>query len=123
VITVGTLAVVLAGVAVAYRQYARRDIPVVAPHGRPVTIAARRDLYGDAFNEAAFMRPGQKLTAALGYADSKGVDGVVNGLAGVVGSASARIRKLQTGYVRSYALSMFAGGALLVAMMMLVRVW
>jgi NADH-quinone oxidoreductase subunit L len=123
VITVGTLAVVLAGVAVAYRQYARRDIPEVAPEGNALTTAARRDLYGDALNEAAFMRPGQKLTGALGYADSKGVDGLVNGIAGTVGAASARIRRAQTGYVRSYALSMFAGGALLVAMMMLVRVW
>jgi NADH-quinone oxidoreductase subunit L len=123
VITVGTLAVVLAGVAVAYRQYARRNIPEVAPEGNALTTAARRDLYGDALNEAAFMRPGQKLTGALGYADSKGVDGLVNGIAGTVGAASARIRRAQTGYVRSYALSMFAGGALLVAMMMLVRVW
>ncbi|MDV7135201.1 NADH-quinone oxidoreductase subunit L [Williamsia muralis] len=123
VITAGTLAVVLAGVTVAWWQYARRDIPVVAPKGRALTVAARRDLYGDAFNEAAFMRPGQKLTGALGSADSKGVDGLVNGLAGAVGATSTLFRKVQTGYVRSYALSMFAGGALLVAMMMLVRVW
>jgi NADH-quinone oxidoreductase subunit L len=33
------------------------------------------------------------------------------------------VRRLQTGMVRSYALSMFAGAALLVAMMMVVRVW
>jgi NADH-quinone oxidoreductase subunit L len=108
---------------VAYTQYARRDIPEAAPGGNALTAAARRDLYSDAFNEAAFMRPGQKVTGALGYVDSKGVDGLVNGLADAVGVASARIRRLQTGHVRSYALSMFGGGALLVAMMMLVRVW
>lgn len=33
------------------------------------------------------------------------------------------IRRLQTGFVRSYALSMFTGAALVVATMMLVRLW
>ena len=98
-------------------------MPVEQPVGGPITTAARANLYGDAFNEAAFMRPGQRLTGALRSADSKGVDGLVNGLAGAVGATSTLFRKVQTGYVRSYALSMFAGGALLVAMMMLVRVW
>ena len=45
------------------------------------TVAARRDLYFNAFNEAVFMRPGQWLTRALVYFDNRGVDGLVNGLA------------------------------------------
>ena len=70
-----------------------------------------------------FMRPGQKLTAALGVVDTKGVDGVVQGISGAVAGVSAGARRLQTGFVRSYALSVFAGAALVVAMMMVVRVW
>lgn len=124
VITVSTLVVVLAGVGIAYRQCAMRDVPEVAPDDvRPLTTAARRDLYGDAFNEAAFMRPGQELTRTLEKVDTKGVDGVVNAVVATVAIASAQARRLQTGHVRSYALSTFAGAALLVAMMMLVRVW
>ncbi|PYE16527.1 NADH dehydrogenase subunit L [Williamsia limnetica] len=124
VITAGTLAVVLIGVGIAYRQYAGRSVPTSAPDDvSALTEAARADLYGDAFNEATFMRPGQKLTTALGLADTKGVDGVVSGVAAAVSGLSTRVRRLQTGMVRSYALSMFAGAALLVAMMMVVRVW
>ena len=46
----------------------------------PLTTAARRDLYGDAFNEAVFMRPGQYLTRFLVCFDNRVVDGAVNGL-------------------------------------------
>jgi NADH-quinone oxidoreductase subunit L len=124
VITVSTLAIVLVGVGIAYRQYAGRDIPEVAPDDvSPLTEAARRDLYGDALNEAAFMRPGQKLTSTLGVVDTKGVDGVVRAVGATVAAVSASTRRLQTGFVRSYALSVFAGAALLIGMMMVVRVW
>jgi len=54
--------------------------------------------------------------------DGRGVDGAVNGFAALVGGTSMRVRRLQTGFVRSYALFMFAGAALLVATM-LVRLW
>ncbi|MFC9834697.1 NADH-quinone oxidoreductase subunit L [Rhodococcus sp. NPDC127530] len=122
-ITALTLVVVLAGVAVAYRQYARQPIPEVAPADvTAFTVAARKDLYGDAFNEAALMRPGQELTRTLVTVDGRGVDGAVNGFAALVGGTSMRVRRLQTGFVRSYALFMFAGAALLVATM-LVRLW
>ncbi|MFZ2178934.1 MAG: NADH-quinone oxidoreductase subunit L [Rhodococcus sp. (in: high G+C Gram-positive bacteria)] len=118
--TVLILVVVLGGVAVAYRQYAAREIPDVAPaEVSALTVAARNDLYGDAVNEAAFMRPGQQVTRALVYVDDKGVGGAVNGFAAMIGGASAMIRRLQTGFVRSYALVMFAGAALVIAAMIL----
>jgi NADH-quinone oxidoreductase subunit L len=85
----------------------------------PVVAAARKNLYGDAFNEAVFEKPGTYLTRALVYFDNKGLDGLVNGLAASVGGLSGRLKRIQTGYVRSYALSML-GGALLVAVAFLV---
>ena len=63
-----------------------------------------RDLYGDAFNEEVFMRPGAQLTDALVEVDNAGVDGSVNALAALVGRTSDRLRGLQTGFARSYAL-------------------
>jgi len=81
--------------------------------------AARRNLYGDAFNETVFEKPGIYLTRALVYFDNKGIDGLVNGLAALVGGGSSRLGRTQTGFVRSYALSML-GGALLVAAAFLV---
>jgi len=122
--TPGILALVLAlaGVALAWAMYGRVPVPSVAPRGRPLTVAARKDLYGDAFNESVLMRPGQWLTRLSVYFDNRGVDGLVNTLAAAVGGSSGRLRKLQTGFVRSYALSMFLGAAVLVALLLVVRV-
>jgi len=79
-----------------------------------VVTAARNNLYTDAFNEAVFERPGIYLTRALVYLDNKGIDGLVNGIAAGVGGSSGRLRRLQTGFVRSYALSMLTGALLVV---------
>ena len=102
-------------------MYLRQRVPVVAPVGSPLTQAARRDLYQDATNEALLMRPGQYLTRLVVFIDNRGVDGAVNGLSAVIGGTSSRLRRLQTGFVRSYALSMFAGAAVLVGAMLVVR--
>src|ERR1017187_5905413 len=83
--------------------------------------AARKDLYGDAFNESVLMRPGQWLTRLSVYFDNRGVDGLVNTVAATMGGTSGRMRKVQTGFVRSYALSMFVGAVLLIGTLLLVR--
>jgi NADH-quinone oxidoreductase subunit L len=118
------LGVVLVGIVVAYQLYGRRPVPETAPTDVSVlTVAARRDLYGDAFNEEVFMRPGARLTQELVEVDDQGVDGSVNALAALVGRASDRLRGLETGFVRNYALSMFVGAALLAAAILAVRLW
>jgi NADH-quinone oxidoreductase subunit L len=116
-----TLVLVAAGIAWAYSMYVRTPVPEIAPAGSVLTRAARRDLYQDAINESLLMRPGQYLTRFLVFFDNRVIDGAVNGLAAVLGGTSGRFRRLQTGFVRSYALSMFAGAALLVGAMLLVR--
>jgi NADH-quinone oxidoreductase subunit L len=117
------LAVVLVGVGIAYFLVGRSPVPAEAPtHVTPLTVAARQSLYGDALNEAVFMRPGQYFTRALVFFDNRGVDGVVNGLAAGIGGTSARVRRSQTGFVRSYALSMLAGAFVITATLVLVRV-
>jgi NADH-quinone oxidoreductase subunit L len=121
VITTAALILVAAGVALAYAMYLRQRVPVTAPAGSWLTRAARQDLYQDTVNEALLMRPGQYLTRSLVYVDNRGIDGAVNGLAALIGGTSGRLRRLQTGFVRSYALSMFAGAAVVVGAMLLVR--
>jgi NADH-quinone oxidoreductase subunit L len=117
-----TVAVVLVGVAIAYVVYTRQRIDAVAPHRvSPFTKAARADLYGDALNEAVFMRPGQYLTRSMVYVDNRGVDGAVNGVAALVGGTSGRIRRWQSGFVRAYALSMLGGSALIVLALLAVK--
>jgi NADH-quinone oxidoreductase subunit L len=118
------LAVVAVGILVAYQMYGRSEIPRVAPvQVSALTTAARSDLYGDAFNEEVFMRPGAQLTNALVEVDNEAVDGSVNALAALVSRTSNRLRGLQTGFARSYALSMLAGATLLVAAILAVQLW
>ena len=116
-----TLVVVLLGVLAAWTMYGRVEVPAIAPPGRLLTRAARQDLYGDAFNESVLMRPGQWLTRLSVYFDSRGIDGAVNSSAAAVGGSSGRLRRIQTGFVRTYALSMFFGAVLLVAALLAVR--
>src|SRR6266699_3165913 len=117
--TPGIVALVFA---LAWAAYGPVPVPAVAQRGRPLTVAARKDLYGEAFNESVLMRPGQWLTRLSVYFDNRGVDGLVNTLAAAVGGTSGRARRLQTGFVRSYALSMFFGAAVLVALLLVVRI-
>jgi NADH-quinone oxidoreductase subunit L len=119
------LAVVFVGVAVAYRKYGGKvEIPRVAPAEVSVlTTAARADAYGDAFNEEVFMRPGARLTQALVGVDNAGVDGSVNALAALVGRTSNRLRGMQTGFARNYALSMLVGAALVAGALLAVNLW
>jgi NADH-quinone oxidoreductase subunit L len=118
------LGVVAIGIAVAYRLYAKTPIPRVAPVSvTALTTAVRNDFYGDAFNEEVFMRPGAQLTHALVGVDNAGVDGSVNALAALVSSTSNRLRGLQTGFARNYALSMLTGAVLVIALILAVRLW
>ena len=121
VVTLGT---VLVGIGVAVLLYGLRAVPEIAPAEVSVlTVAARRDLYGDAFNEEVFMRPGAQFTHALVEFDDQGVDGSVNGLANLVGRTSQWLRGFQTGFARNYALSMLAGAALVAAAILAVQSW
>ena len=109
VLAAATVVLVLGGAALAFRSYAAGTVPQEAPTGSLLTRAARRDLFQDDVNEALLMRPGQYLTRSLVFVDNRGVDGVVRGLAAGVGGIAGRLRKWQTGFVRSYATSMLAG--------------
>ncbi|EGX61634.1 NADH:ubiquinone oxidoreductase subunit L [Streptomyces zinciresistens K42] len=121
VVTGATVTCMVIGVALAYAQYGRRPVPAVAPRGSLLTRAARRDLYQDDFNHVVLVRGGEHLTRSLVYVDHTLVDGVVNGTAASVGGLSGRMRRLQNGFVRSYAVSMFGGAALIVAATLLMR--
>ncbi|MGW2346032.1 NADH-quinone oxidoreductase subunit L [Streptomyces sp. NPDC001661] len=121
VVTGATMVCLVIGVGLAWVQYGRREVPVVAPRGSLLTRAARRDLLQDDFNHVVLVRGGEHLTRSLVYVDHTLVDGVVNGTAASVGGLSGRLRKLQNGYVRSYAVSMFGGAAVIAAVTLLMR--
>jgi NADH-quinone oxidoreductase subunit L len=109
VVTSLAITAVVIGVGIALAKY-RGELAASAPQDVSIfTRVARRDLLQDDANEFLFMHPGQKLTQALVATDEKVIDGVVRGVgASAVGSARG-MRKLQTGYVRNYALLILIG--------------
>ena len=110
------LLMVSIGVALAVIKYQLSDVEDVAPENVSVlTRIARRDLLQDDINEAVFMRPGQALTAALVNIDKKVIDGAVGGVGKMALSSGAELRKVQTGYVRSYAALILIGAMALIA--------
>lgn len=123
VVTTVILAVVAVSILIAYRMYGVRPVPEEAPAGSLLTVAARSDLGGDAFNEEVFMVPGQALTRGLVKLDEGAIEGVAGGLASLVSRTSTGLRRLQTGFARSYALAMLAGAALLAGAILAVQLW
>jgi NADH-quinone oxidoreductase subunit L len=114
VISAMALGVVALGVILAITKY--RTVPVEAPTNVSIfTRAARKDLFQDSFNEAVFMRPGQALTKSLVKTDDKVIDGAVRGIAWSAITTAVGLKKLQNGYVRTYALTMVVGVVALVA--------
>jgi NADH-quinone oxidoreductase subunit L len=114
VITILSLLVTVLGAGLAWFLFRNGTQEQEQPAGVLIT-AARRNLYADTFNEWVFERPGIYLTRALVFLDNRGIDGLVNGLAAGVGGASSRLRRTQTGFVRSYAMSILTGALVVTA--------
>ncbi|MCL8252869.1 NADH-quinone oxidoreductase subunit L [Aeromicrobium fastidiosum] len=117
VLTLIITLVAATGVALGFLTYGRRPVAAETPADGSVSFlarAGRHELYGNELNEAVVVRPTRHLTRFLVWFDGKGIDGFVTGLADRLGDTSQLLRKPQTGYVRSYALTMFAGVAIVV---------
>ena len=83
----------------------------------------QRVWYWDDFYDAVIGRPSQKLATFLAWVvDARLIDGAVNGAANLVRSTGSATRKLQTGYVRNYALGIAVGLAALIVFL-LSRTW
>jgi NADH-quinone oxidoreductase subunit L len=70
---------------------------------------------------AAFVdKPGRAVAAFTAFViDKRIIDGAVNGVGTVVRGGGRHLRRLQTGYVRNYALGVAAGAAILLGYVML----
>jgi NADH-quinone oxidoreductase subunit L len=116
-----TLVLVLFGAVYAWYKYGKSAVPEIAPRGTVWTRLARRDLGQDDVNDVLLVKPGQQLTGALALTDTHVVDGGVRGVAALVAGFGQATRKLQNGYVRSYAATMVAGVIIVVAIVLAVR--
>ncbi len=85
------------------------DIPALEP-------ALLQHAYkADAIVDTLVVKPSRVLADNAFRVDTNVVDGAVNGVATLVAKGGARLRTVQTGYVRTYALTVAAGTALLLA--------
>src|SRR2546425_954096 len=88
---------------------------------REVTLGAlgaflARQWHVDALYDAAIVTPAKRLARfAADVVETRGIDGAVNGIAGLVGQAGVAMRRLQTGYVRNYAAAILAGTILILS--------
>src|SRR5438132_13283115 len=107
-----TLVLVLIGIALARAVYLAHRVreAAVEPGG------LRRAWYVDAFVSGFVDGPGRLFAAWSAYFfDLKIIDGAVNGVADLVRDGGTRLRRVQTGFVRNYALGVAAGAVAIFA--------
>lgn len=115
-----TVIVVIIGAVIAWVKY--RVVPIDPPRGNWLTRAARQSMYDDKINDVLVVEPSYSAARGLTWFDRAWVDGFVNGTASFVGALSLRMRQYQSGYARSYALSMVGGAIIVVLALVLVGV-
>jgi len=109
----------LAGLFLAYVIYQHglqkpENDPMRSKLGNRFHTVLAHDWYYDETISRAVDGPGRRFANWLAYfVDAKVIDGAVNGIAWVFVWSSERLRRLQTGYVRQYALGIFLGAVLL----------
>jgi NADH-quinone oxidoreductase subunit L len=107
-----TTAVVLAGIALARAVYLAHRVREESME--PSVL--RNAWYVDAFVSAFVDGPVRLVAAWSAYVfDLKVIDGAVNGVATLVRDSGDRLRKVQTGFVRNYALGVAAGAVVIFA--------
>jgi len=103
----------VAGLAIAWIIWRRS---AEQPQWEPIPL--QRVLYINEGYDTVFGRPGQALARFCAQViDTRVIDGAVNGAGSLVRRLSTAGRRIQTGYVRNYALGIAVGVALIVAFM------
>ena len=106
--------VALVGIALAWSLWSRQ---VDRPELEPALL--QRHYYVDDLSSALFTGAGGALSRTLAtVVDSRVIDGLVNGVATASRAGGGAVRRLQTGYVRNYALGIAAGTVLILAFML-----
>jgi NADH-quinone oxidoreductase subunit L len=110
------------GVGVAWYLYGSGRVAWLALRERYAAAwrVLANNLYVDQAYELLTVRLGGALTRLLaGPVDQGVIDGTVNGVAREVAAAGGRGRRLQTGFVRTYAVGVLGGAVLLLAFLVL----
>jgi NADH-quinone oxidoreductase subunit L len=106
-----TLLIAAGAILVAARLYRRGPLPEGAPSR--IVRGVRGKFYVDELYERVILAPYRALCRASAALDERVVDGLVNGAGLTIDLAGEVLRRLQTGYVRQYALGFFVGTVLI----------
>ncbi len=107
-----SVAVALAGIAVAFLLYGSGQVDWAALRVRlaPLHRFLERAWYVDDVYAAVLATPGKAAAAFTAYVfDVRVVDGAVDGVGTLVHGLANTVRRVQTGFVRNYALAFLAG--------------
>src|SRR5580704_16240213 len=111
VLAVVDAVVALAGLGIGYRVWSQRtDDPALEP------VVLQKSYFIDDIYDTAIGRPSEafaRFTATV--IEAKVIDGAVNGVARLSRGAGDGLRKIQTGFVRQYALGIVIGAVALLA--------
>ena len=117
-----SIAVSLAGIALAYLIYAQKSIDVSRFNGDGKSGLYRllnaRYYFPQLYDNIA-IKGGLGIAKGVDYLDKNLIDGTVNGITNMVVGASEPMRKIHTGHVRDYAALMVAGVIILFAVIYL----
>ncbi|MBE0685377.1 MAG: NADH-quinone oxidoreductase subunit L, partial [Anaerolineaceae bacterium] len=115
-IAAGSLGVALVAIFLAYLVYGRKPLAnakAADPLAKPLGIFFRwmnKKFMVDELYQAIVLGPYKKLADFFAHPVDQGViDGLVNGMGSLTVSLAGVLRKLQTGFARTYALSIFVG--------------
>ncbi len=113
------IAMAVAGIAAAYLLYLR-PVDIVAVRARLGSLyqALLAKFWVDEIYERTIMTPGLLMADGMADFDARGIDGFVNGLGRGTHKLAQVGRRVQTGFVRSYALAVLLG-TLLIAVLFL----
>ena len=114
------IALALVGLAAGVLLY-RGGPRVVSEAAAPVVRFAQDAFRVDELYRAAIVTPGHWLAVGFAWFDARGIDGLVNGAGRGTATLATAGARVQTGFVRSYALAVLIGTVLLIAA--LVGVW
>jgi len=103
------LVIALIGIAVAYRNYGgatRRPFRGLQP---VYQLLLHKYYIDEAYNELIVLPLRNGARALYRIVDRAGIDGIVNGAARAIRGLSLEVSPLESGYVRTYAFSIFVG--------------
>jgi NADH-quinone oxidoreductase subunit L len=105
--------VALAGLGIGFRVWSQRtDNPALEP------VVLQKSYFIDEIYDTAIGRPSEALARFAAVFDNRVIDGAVNGVGRLARGAGGGLRKIQTGFVRQYALGIAVGAVALLAYML-----